>query len=159
MFGHHQANDIAPVIFDAVGIGEDKHALGGGRNAGGHEATGLLVFNQTQPTGTDGFQFRMIAEFGNFYSVRFGSLQKASPYIAIYNFAINGQADLFHDKAPSHIPSDSPCFAQCINCNSDRLVELTVAWTSRPPLKAENLRNCSGWKKNWDCKKQAYNDE
>jgi hypothetical protein len=107
MFGHHQANDIAPVIFDAVGISEDNHVLSGGRNAGRHDASGLLVFHQTKTAGPYRFQFRMIAQSGNFYSVRFGSLQKDSPYNAIYNFTINGQADLFQDKSPPHRPSDS----------------------------------------------------
>jgi hypothetical protein len=107
MLGHHQANDIAPVIFDAVGISEDNHVLSGGRNAGRHDASGLLVFHQTKTTGPYRFQFRMIAQFGNFYSVSFGSLQQAGPRRAIYNFTINRQADLFQGRSPCNEPSDS----------------------------------------------------
>jgi hypothetical protein len=107
MLGHHQANDIAPVIFNAVGNSEDRHILSGRRNAGCHDASGLLVFHYTKTTGPDRFQFRVIAQPGNFYPVSFGSLQQAGSRRAIYDFTVNGQTDLFQDGSPFIEPSDA----------------------------------------------------
>jgi hypothetical protein len=53
MLGHHQANNIASVIFYAIRIRADDHVLSSGRYARRHQALGLFIFHQTNPAGTN----------------------------------------------------------------------------------------------------------
>ena len=68
MFGHHQPDDIPPVIHDARGVGLNRHILCHRRNTGRHDATGLFILHDTKPAGTGRFKYGMMTEGGNFYA-------------------------------------------------------------------------------------------
>ena len=79
VFRDYEADDVAAVIEDARGLGQDRLSGRRGRDAGGHEPPGLFILHQTESARARRLQVGVMAEPGDSDPVAVRRLKNARP--------------------------------------------------------------------------------